>query len=98
MGRISRLNFSKAAAGTESRTVTVTFRSGRTTQGTVDASTVRLAGETNRIYEERVGSAFTGSSGTGDFGIGLHDVKLIRFHEEIEETQSEDVSETEGEK
>jgi hypothetical protein len=98
MERISRLDFSKAAAGTESRTVTITFRSGRTTQGTVDASTVRLAGETNRIYEKRVGSAFTGSSGTGDFGIGLNDVKLIRFHEESEETQREDVSGAEEEK
>ena len=91
MERISRLDFAKAAAGTESRTVTVTFRTGRTTQGTVDASTVRLAGETNRIYEKRVGSAFTGNSVTGDFGIGLHDVKLIRFHDESEEMQDEDV-------
>ena len=78
--------------------MTVTFRTGRTTQGTVDASTVRLAGETNRIYEVRVGSAFTGSSVTGDFGIGLHDVKLIRFHDEGDEMQDEDVSGTEEKK
>ena len=94
MARISRLDFLKSSAGTESRTVTITFRSGRATQGTVDASTVRLAGETNRIYEERVGSAFTGSSSTGDFGIGLHDVKLILFHDEGDETQDRDVSGT----
>ena len=97
MDRISRLDFSKAASGTESRTVIITFRSGRTTQGTVDASTVRLAGETNRIYEKRVGSAFTGSSGTGDFGIGLHDVKLVRFHDESNQTQGEDVFQTKEE-
>ena len=97
MDRISRLDFAKAAAGTESRTVTITFRTGRTTQGTVDASTVRLAGETNRIYEQRVGSAFSGRSGSGDFGIGLHDIKLIRFHDESGEMQDEDVSGTEEE-
>ena len=98
MARISRLDFSKAAAGTESRTVTITYRSGRTTQGTVDASTVRLSGETNRIYEKRVGSAFSGKSSSGDFGIGLHDVKLIRFHDGSEEAQDRDVSETEEKK
>ena len=81
MARISRLDFSEAAAGVESRTVTITFRSGRTVQGTVDASTVRLAGETDRIYAERVGSAFTGRSEIRPFAIGLNEVKLVRFGE-----------------
>jgi len=81
MARISRLDFSEAAAGVESRTVTITFRSGRTVQGTVDASIVRLAGETDRIYAERVGSAFTGHSHTLPFAIGLSEVKLVRFDE-----------------
>ena len=81
MARISRLDFSEAAAGVESRTVTITFRSGRTVQGTVDASTVRLAGETDRIYAERVGSAFTGRSEIRPFAIGLNEVKLVRFDE-----------------
>ena len=58
---------------------------------------MRLAGETNRIYEKRVGSAFTGSSGTGDFGIGLHDVKLVRFHDESNQIQGEDVFQTKEE-
>ena len=82
MARMSRLEFEETSAGTESRTVTITFRSGKSVQGSVDASTVRLAGESHRQYADRIGSAFTGQSRIQPFSIGLHDIKLIRFHDE----------------
>jgi hypothetical protein len=47
---------------------------------------VRLGGETDRIYQTRVGAAFTGELTEGLFAIGLHDLKLVRFYPEEEET------------
>ena len=48
----------------------------------MDASTVRLGGETDRIYQERVSAAFTGTAQEGRFAIGLHQVKLVRLYPE----------------
>jgi len=81
MSRMARIEFGDTAAHEEIRSVTITFRSGKVTQGTVDAGTVRLPGETDRIYAERVRRAFSGSTAQGGIGLGLHDVKLILFPE-----------------
>ncbi|MFH1566665.1 MAG: hypothetical protein ABIL09_01605 [Gemmatimonadota bacterium] len=81
MERLARLEFADAAPNTETRQVTITFRSGKVVQGTVDAGTVRLAGETDHQYEMRVLSAFTARTASGPIRLGLHQVRLIRFEE-----------------
>ncbi len=50
--------------------------------GTVEASTVRLSGETDKSYFERVNKAFTGKVGSGPFGIGMHAIRHIRFQKD----------------
>ncbi len=86
LAKISRIEFTEERdPGVEFRTITLTLWSGKTLQGTVDASTVRLGGETDRIYETRVGAALTGDLAGGPFAIGLHDLKLVRFYSEGEE-------------
>lgn len=87
LAKISRIEFTEERdPGTEFRSFILTFWSGKSLQGTVDASTVRLGGETDRIYQTRVGAAFTGALAEGPFAIGLHDLKLIRFYPEEEVT------------
>ncbi|MBI2506276.1 MAG: hypothetical protein HYW07_23930 [Candidatus Latescibacteria bacterium] len=86
LAKISRIEFTEERdPGTEFRPIILTFWSGKTLQGTVDASTVRLGGETDRIYQLRVGAAFTGELASGPFAIGLQDLKLVRFYPEEEE-------------
>jgi hypothetical protein len=87
LAKIARIEFSEERdPGTEFRSFVLTFWSGKSLQGTVDASTVRLGGETDRIYQTRVGAAFTGElADRGPFAIGLHDLKLVRFYPEEEE-------------
>lgn len=86
LAKISRVEFTEERdPGVEFRSVILTLWSGKTLQGTVDASTVRLGGETDRIYETRVGAALTGELAGGPFAIGLHDLKLVRFYPEEEE-------------
>ena len=84
LNKIAQVEFAEGdGISAEFRPITITLRTGKTVQGTVDASTVRLAGETDRMYFERVGSAITATSLSGSRVImGLHDVKLIRFHTE----------------
>jgi hypothetical protein len=55
--------------------------------GTVAASTVRLSGETDKSYYERVNAALTGNTGSGPFSIGMHHVKQIRFRAQSEEEE-----------
>ena len=86
MSIISELEFGDTVSG-EIRPVTVTFWSGKKAQGTVDASTVRVSGETDRMFERRILSAFTGDTASGPFNMGLKPVKLIRFKKEVSEGQ-----------
>lgn len=81
--KLAKIEFTdEGNPGTEFRPVILTFWSGKTVQGMVDASTVRLSGETDRIYQTRVGAAFTGDTPEGAFAIGLHQLKLMRFYPE----------------
>lgn len=83
LAKIAKIEFTEERdPGNEFRTIILTFWSGKTLQGTVDASTVRLGGETDRIYQLRVGAAFTGEMTEGPFAIGLQDLKLVRFYPE----------------
>jgi len=87
LAKISRIEFTEQRdPGVEFRAIILTLWSGKTLQGTVDASTVRLGGETDRIYEARVGAAITGElDGGGLFATGMHNLKLVRFYpEEVE--------------
>lgn len=86
LGKLAKIDFTdENNPGMEFRPVILTFWSGKSIQGTVDAGTVRLGGETDRIYETRVGAAFTGDTPEGGFAIGLHELKLVRFYKEEEE-------------
>ncbi|MCC7262605.1 MAG: hypothetical protein IT369_08810 [Candidatus Latescibacteria bacterium] len=83
LAKIAKIEFpEEGASGTEFRPIVLTFWSGKALEGTVDASTVRLGGETDRIYQLRVGAAFTGDMAGGPFAIGLQDLKLVRFYPE----------------
>ena len=89
LAKISRIEFTEERdPGVEFRTVILTLWSGKSLQGTVDASTVRLGGETDRIYATRVGAALTGELADGPFSIGLQDLKLVRFYPEETEQGS----------
>lgn len=79
--KIAQIEFAEGdGISAEFRPLTITLRTGKTVQGTVDASTVRISGETDRMYFDRVGSAITGRlAGGGVLAMGLHDVKLVRF-------------------
>ncbi|MBT4976269.1 MAG: hypothetical protein HOL51_07810 [Gemmatimonadetes bacterium] len=79
LAKVERIDFQDGAIGEEFRPITATYWTGKTVMGTVEASTVRLSGETDRSYFERVNKAFTGESGSGPFGIGMHAVRHIRF-------------------
>jgi hypothetical protein len=81
LSKVERIEFADdPSAGGELRQGTFFLWSGKTVQGMVDASIVRLAGETDRMYWDRVNAAFTGNTAVGPFTIGLHRLKLIRFH------------------
>ena len=58
--------------------------------GTVEASLVRLSGETDKSYFERVNRSFTGVVGSSPFAIGMHDIKHIRFRKDSDEENAED--------
>ncbi|MEW6752627.1 MAG: hypothetical protein AB1505_16830 [Candidatus Latescibacterota bacterium] len=80
LAKVSRIEFEDETAHEEMRPVTIALWSGKTIQGTMEAGRVRLPGETDRAFFDRVYAAFTGKAGGGPFNIGVHDVKLIRFH------------------
>jgi len=93
MDKIDRIEFNDdEGASVELRPVRIVFWSGKVLQGAVDASTVRLSGETDRQYYTRVGAAFTGGRAKGGvFKIGLHQLKLVQFEnlQEQDEEQKE---------
>ena len=81
LDKIIRIDFDDSGASEEYRPITAVYKSGRTVMGTVDASTVRLAGETDRNFHARVHAALTGKTSSGPFSIGMHLIKQIRFKE-----------------
>ena len=101
--KVAKIDFAEGSASEEMRPVTIVYWSGKTLQGSVDASTVRLSGETDRNYYERVNAAITGRTKAGAFAIGFHAIKQIRFHppdeEEVQEGKlGEDEAKAVGEK
>ena len=79
--KVERIDFQDGAIGDEFRPITATYWTGKTVMGTIEASTVRLSGETDKSYFERVNQAFTGRTGSRPFSIGVHAIKHIRFQE-----------------
>ena len=77
--KVARIDFEDGAFGDEFRAITATYWTGKTVMGTVETSTVRLSGETDKSYFDRVNQAFAGRMGSGAFAIGMHAVKQIRF-------------------
>ena len=90
LNKVERIDFEDGGTGDEFRTITATYWSGKSVMGTVEASIVRLSGETDRSYFERVNRAFTGVMGSSPFAIGMHDIKQIRFREDKDEESAED--------
>lgn len=88
--KVSRIEFAEGGANKEQRLATITYWSGKVAQGTVDMSIVRLSGETDKSYRERVNAAITGKTDAGAFAIGLHQLKQIRFHPADEDEEQED--------
>jgi hypothetical protein len=87
--KVSRIDFTEEGTRQEMRPVIIIYRSGKTVQGTVEASTVRLSGEMDKSYFERVNAAFTGSTDRGAFSIGMHAIKQIRLKPAVEEEGAE---------
>ena len=82
LAKVERIDFQDGGVGDEFRPITAVYWTGKTVMGTVEASTVRLSGETDKSYFERVNQAFTGQMGSGSFTIGMHAIKHIRFRED----------------
>ena len=90
LDKVERIDFEDSGTGGEFRPITATYWSGKTVMGTVEASLVRLSGETDKSYFERVNRAFTGVVGLSPFAIGMHDIKHIRFRKDSDEESAED--------
>ena len=88
--KVARIDFQGGASGEEFRPITATYWTGKIVMGMVEASIVRLSGETDKSYFERVHRAFTGRMGSGPFAIGMHAIKQIRFQEDKPEEIVED--------
>lgn len=80
LDKVEKIDFDDSGAAEEYRPITATYWNGRTVMGTVDASTVRLSGETDKSYYERVNAALVGKTESGLFSMGMHHIKQIRFH------------------
>ena len=80
LSKVAQIDFAEGSANEEQRPVTITYWTGKTVQGTVEASRVRLSGETDRAFYERVNAAWTGKTSLGGgFSVGMHAIKQIRF-------------------
>ena len=90
LDKVARIDFEDGGMGDEFRPITATYWSGKTVMGMVEVSLVRLSGETDKTYFERVNRAFTGVMGSSPFAIGMHDVKHIRFRQDKDEESAED--------
>ncbi|MGB1718457.1 MAG: hypothetical protein ACPHO6_09890 [Candidatus Latescibacterota bacterium] len=77
--RVDKIDFDDSGAAEEFRPITATYWNGRTVMGTVDAGIVRLSGETDKSFYDRVNAALTGRTSAGPFSMGMHDIKQIRF-------------------
>ena len=97
MYKIAKIDFIETESRQEQRPVTVELWSGMTLQGTVDVSTVRLPGETDKAYFTRQETVFTGRFNGGMFAIGMGVLRQIRFYEEIEEEADHEEIEAEAE-
>ncbi len=93
LDKVARIDFEDSGTGDEFRPITATYWSGKTVMGTVEASLVRLSGETDKSYFERVNQAFTGVVGSSPFAIGMHDIKHIRFRKDSDEERADDKAE-----
>jgi len=80
LGKVEKIDFDDSGAAEEYRPITATYWNGRTVMGTVNASTVRLSGETDKSFYERVNAALVGKTESGLFTMGMHHIKQIRFH------------------
>ncbi len=96
LDKVARIDFADGGTGDEFRPLTATYWSGKTVMGTVEASLVRLSGETDKSYFERVNRAFTGVVGSSSFAIGMHDVKHIRFRKDSDEDGADDTADSAG--
>ena len=90
LDKVARIDFEDGGTGDEFRPITATYWSGKTVMGTVEASLIRLSGETDKSYFERVNQAFTGVMGSSPFAIGMHDIKHIRFRKDSDEESDEE--------
>ncbi len=90
LDKVEKIDFDDSGAAEEYRPITATYWNGRTVMGTVDASTVRLSGETDKNYYERVNAALMGKTKSGLFSMGMHHIKQIRFHAVKEADESTD--------
>ena len=77
--RVDKIDFDDSGAAEELRPMTATYWNGRTVMGTVDAAIVRLSGETDKSFYDRVNAALTGRTPAGPFSMGMHHIKQIRF-------------------
>jgi hypothetical protein len=77
--KVARIDFDEGHLEDEWRPATITFWSGKKVVGEVDAGTVRLAGETDKAYYDRVSAALTGNTSVGIFSVGMRAVRQIRF-------------------
>ena len=80
--RVDKIDFDDSGAAEELRPMTATYWNGRTVMGTVDAGIVRLSGETDKSFYDRVNAALTGRTPAGPFSVGMHHIKQIRFKKE----------------
>ena len=90
LAKVERIDFQDGAAGDEFRPITATYWTGKTVMGVVEASIVRLSGETDKSYFERVNQALTGRMDSGTFAIGMHAIKQIRFRDDEPEEVVDD--------
>lgn len=90
LDKVDKIDFDDSGAAEEFRPITATYWNGRTVMGTVDAGIVRLSGETDKSFYDRVNAALTARISTGPFSIGMHHIKQIRFkRNEREESQAD---------
>ncbi len=79
LAKIAAVEFEPGHQEAEWRPAMLTLRSGRKVLIELDASVVRLAGETDKAYFERVNGAVTGTTAIGPVSLGVRDIKQLRL-------------------